>query len=227
MLNGRTNQWHRIYIVIAALAFGAITSAVNHGFGPASAYTSKVLGNDWAWLVAIAAATATGDRWQSSARAGARFVVPSVIAYYVTDLASGTYTSLVPPPPGSQAPSTGIDLIGAVSDTIAYLIIGTAASGVLSLVLVLIRRGGLIGFIALEALPLYIAKTAFSRADHVIPADPIAERTFTGVGIAALAAAGILALVYGATRSLRSISQRPAHPVEPTERPPTPASNDN
>lgn len=187
---------HRCCIVLAAVAFGVVTSAVNHGLGPASAYTSKVLGNDWAWLAAIAVAVTRGSRWRVSMSAGMHFIVPAVIAYYITDLSAGTYTSPSSLSPEGHLTTPGTDTTGAVFDTVAYLVMGTAAAVALSLLVVLIRRGGLIGFVAIEALPLYIAYTAFGRATSVIPFDAVEERTFYGVGIASLAAAAIGGLLY-------------------------------
>lgn len=179
----------RFYLALAAVTFGVATSVVNHGYGPASAYTSKVLGSDFAWAAAVALVATTGHSWRDSFRRCMTFVVPAVVAYYSADIAFGTYTAGSSPVPGSRDLPTGFDAAGAVSDTVAYLVLGAIASAALSMLAVLISRGGFVGLVALEVTPACIAYLAFVRASRVFPPDAVEERTIFGMGVAALVVA--------------------------------------
>ncbi len=69
MNDRRVRPGTRSMAVMAALAavgiiFGALTSAVNQGFGPEHEYVSKALGSGWCWLLAGYAACMTGTNFR-------------------------------------------------------------------------------------------------------------------------------------------------------------------
>ncbi len=155
------NTWAWCVLLLLGLGFGAITSAVDHGFGPASAYTSKIFGGMVAWLAAgLLAAWAGRTRKQAFQRAIV-FLLAAVIAYYVSDVANGTYTNSIPGVEGLAA----FDLQGVIVDVAFYAIISTVTALVLGAVVGIVRRGGVAGVLASVAVPGYISYTTL-RTRH-------------------------------------------------------------
>lgn len=181
-------------VMVAGALFGALTSAVNRGFGPASEYLSKVVGNQWLWLLAGYFACMLGSTWKTSAVRGVQFLWPAVVAYYCAESVAGAYTYA---PRADPLAPPRFDLVGAVTDVGFYLALGAATSGGLALVLWVMRRGGLIGLLGALAVPGFIAVSALTmhfQARHQphIPTDPISLNVSLRVGLAALAAIIVL-----------------------------------
>lgn len=131
------------------VVFGWLVSATNHGLGPCSEYSSKLMGSSWAWLAVAALCCLGGRGWRAASLRGLAFLAPAVVTYYLADLLQGAY----------GRPS--IDAPGLVSDVAAYCVIACLASVVLGAVTVLGRRRGLLGLISRVTVPGYIAQSAF------------------------------------------------------------------
>lgn len=146
-------------------AFGALTAAVNHGFGPGSEYTSKVLGRDWCWLAAGLLSGIAASQWLSATRLVISFLIPAVWAYYLVDMRAGVYAES-----GAR-----LDVLGAVSDIIAFSVIGSLSAVLLGFLVVLLRRGGTVGLIAGAAPFAFTARMSWGVYQHT-PQDPLAEQ---------------------------------------------------
>jgi hypothetical protein len=123
-------------LLLLGLGFGAITSAVDRGFGPASAYASKIFGGMVAWLAAGLLAAWAGRTRKEAFQRAVVFLLAAVIAYYVSDVANGTYTNSIPGVEGFAA----FDLQGVIVDVAFYTIISTVTALVLGVVIGIVRR---------------------------------------------------------------------------------------
>ena len=194
----------RLGLAVAGAVFGVLGSAVNHGFGPASEYVSKVIGNGWIWLAAGLGACLLGRSWKQSWASGVTFFWPAVVGYYLADIAAGVYTWR----PLDDASAAGqIDLIAAVVDTIDYVVVSASASALLALVVVASRRGGIVGCLGAVAVPGYIAVAALTlhRGLEVMPAkfhDPIQTTVTWYLGLTALVVT-VLVVIARLRRRLR------------------------
>ncbi len=154
-----------IFRIVLGCAFGALTAAVNHGFGPGSEYTSKVMGRDWCWLAAGLLSGVAASHWLRAGRLVISFLLPAVWSYYVWDARAGVYAGL----------GTPVDVLGIVTDVIAYSVFGALSGLALGLVIALIRRRGVIGLLA-GAMPFaYTASTSSGVYQHT-PQDPVAQQ---------------------------------------------------
>ena len=195
------------FVVLAAagLSFGVLVSAINHGFGPASGYVSKVVGNAGVWLVMGLAACLLGRGLRNSWWCGVVFLWPAVLGYYLTDIASGVYTS-TPLVDASGPPQ--LDLLGAVADIVGYVVISALASAVLAVVVLTSRRGGVVGLLGTVAVPGYVAYDALmshhrSKALPLAFLDPAGMVVSWYLGVMALAVTALLVVVH-LGRSVRS-----------------------
>lgn len=180
-------------LVLAGMCFGWLTSAANHGYLPGSPYVPKVLGNDWAWLSATFVAAWPARRWTAAFQRGGLFLIPAVVAYYVSDLVAGTYDQAFP-----SASTVSVDGIGLITDAIAYIVIGLLTSAGLALLVTAIHRGGLFGLLASLVLPAYLVYKGFGTArmsDHDVALQVVA----TCVGVIGLAT-GTAVILVGARR---------------------------
>lgn len=177
----------RVALVLAGAAFGVTTSMVNHGFGPAAGYVSKVLGSGSIWLLAGFCAALTGYRWRDSFTRSIGFLLPAVAGYYLADTAAGVYTL-----PSFDDPTgpVSFDLYSVATDLGFYVVAALAASAVLGLVVTLIQRDGIVGLLASAAVPGYIAVTALTLHRRLlgleIATDPAETAATWWIGIGAL-----------------------------------------
>lgn len=176
-----------ICLVLAGAAFGVTTSLVNHGFGPAAAHVSKVLGSGDAWLLAGFCAALRGRGWRSSFIRGIEFLVPAVVGYYVADAAAGTYTSATLEDPNGPV---YFDLYSIVTDLGFYVVVACVVSAVLGVIVTLVQRGGLVGLLASMAVPGYIAVTALTLHQRLLALelaiDPVEITATWWIGLGAL-----------------------------------------
>jgi hypothetical protein len=168
-------------LLLVGLAFGVLTSAVNHGFGPYPEHTSEILGDEWTWLTAGFLAAWVGHAWMQSVVRACAVLVPAVLVYYISDLMQGTYTNAAMRPGGGST----IDLPGLFVDVVFYTLLAVVTATVLGLLVSTIRRGGLMGILAALALPVYIARTVLGAAT------PLHEVS----GYVGIAAAGLMAVI--------------------------------
>ncbi len=188
-----------VQLLLSGMLFGLTASALNHGIGPYTAYTSKVMGNSWAWLLAafIAAWPAKSGR-TASARGGA-FLYAAVAAYYVTDLFAGTYTR--------EAQIGGVhgavDAQGVAVDVVFYLILSTVTAALLGLLVAAIRRGGVLGALGTLVVPVYITKTALDRRDTALawPHDPVMAAVSGAIALMAATSTALI-IILGIRRAL-------------------------
>lgn len=180
----------RLTLAIVGVAYGILTSAVNHGLGPGAAYVSKVLGSGLIWLAAGMLACLGGRTWWFAFLRGITFFLPAVVAYYLSDVAAGVYISA---PVADPLGPPRFDLTNLVSDVGSYALISAVTSGVLAVLVVLIHRGGILGVFAAAAVPGYIAVSALSlerrQRTGVLAADPLLAQVSWFIGAAALAVA--------------------------------------
>ena len=189
---GRVVQ--RLGLMVVGAAFGIVVSAVNHGFGPACEYVSKVIGNGWIWLAAGLGACLLGRNWKQSWAHGVTFFWPAVVVYYLADIAAGVYTSR---PFDDPTAAAQLDLIAVVVDIIGYLVISAASSALLALVVAASRRGGIVGLLSAIAVPGYITFAALTlhRDLGALPSkfnDPVQTTVTWYLGLTALAATALV-----------------------------------
>jgi hypothetical protein len=186
---GRLVTW--LALAVVGAAFGIVVSAVNHGFGPASAYVSKVVGNGWVWLTAGLGACLLGRSWKRSWLSGVVFFWPAVVGYDLADVAAGVYTS--PPFADPTAPAQ-LDLPAVAADIVQYAVLAALASALLAVVVLAARRGGIVGLLGAVAVPGYVACAALTL-DHglrALPAkfqDPVDIAVNRWLGLVALGVA--------------------------------------
>lgn len=178
-------------MIVFGVLFGWLTSFTNHGHGPWSEYSSKVMGSSWAWLALAALCCLGGRGWRTASLRGFAFLAPAVGTYYLADLLQGVYGT------------SRIDAPGLLSDVVAYCVMACLASAVLGTVTVLGRRRDLLGLTARVAVPAYIAQSALhaylnARSSTVGP-DPMARDVSMLVGLLALVTALAIVLI-GLTR---------------------------
>lgn len=149
----------RLVLVVAGTAFGIVVSAVNHGIGPTSEYVSKVIGSGWIWLAAGLGACLLGCSWKQSWVCGVVFYWPAVVGYYIADTVAGVYTS---PPFTDPTAAEQLDLPALIADTVGYVAVAAAVSALLALVVLVSRRGSIVGLLGAVAVPSYIAYAALT-----------------------------------------------------------------
>lgn len=110
------------------LAFGWLSSALNHGTSMVAIYASKVVGADWGWLAAGVAVALMSRELRAAFESTLAFLASAVMAYYVADIVAGVYASDLGD--GVVQVSYG----GAIVDAFGYLIVATIAAGGLGLV---------------------------------------------------------------------------------------------
>jgi hypothetical protein len=169
-----SRRWGLLLLVLG-VAFGALNSACNHGL---SEYGAKLIGNDWGWLIAGFSAAWAGRTWKPAFGRGVTFLSAAVLAYYFSDAMAGVYTS---PPLGDPEAPARFSASGMLLDIVPYLVISTFTAMVLALVVVLTRRGGIVGLIAAVLLPGFLTwdawdKRRFLSADRSFNPDPILLR---------------------------------------------------
>ena len=194
-LTRRGRLVQRLVLAFLGASFGVVVSAVNHGFGPASEYVSKVIGNGWIWLAAGLGACLLGHGWKQSWVSGVVFFWPAVVGYYIAETAAGVYTSAPFADPNAPAQ---LDLLAVVSDTVGYVIVATAASAVLAVVVLVSRRRGIVGLLGAVAVPGYITYAALTLHHGLeeLPArfhDPLEAAVTWYLGLAALTVSVVVA----------------------------------
>lgn len=206
-LTRRGRLVQRLILAFVGAGFGVLVSAVNHGFGPASEYVSKVIGNGWVWLAAGLGACLLGNGWKQSWVSGVVFFWPAVIGYYIADTAAGVYTSA---PFADPAAPAQLDLLPVVSDTVAYVVVAAAASAVLAVVVLASRRRGMVGLLGAVSVPSYITYDALTLHHGLrqLPArfyDPLEAAVTWYLGLTALT----VVVVVVAVRLRRMLRARP------------------
>lgn len=184
-------------LVLSGFTFGWLTSAANHGLVAGEPHMAKVLGNDWAWLAAAFLAALPAHRWAPAFRRGMQFLMPAVLAYYVTDAFAGTYSQ----PFQTSSGTVSIDALGLVADVIAYLVIGTLTAAGIAVLVTCTRRGSLWGPLAALVLPAYFVYSGFGTA-RVSGDDAALHSVATWVGIVGLVSSSVV-LLFGAKQWLR------------------------
>lgn len=149
----------------AGVALGTVNVLANASLlGPWSGHLSKIVGNDWAWLVACFLAALTGTTWRSSFGRGLAMLFPAVVTYYVAELAVDDVLF---------GPAFADPYV--LTNTVAWLVIATFTAAGVGLLTELVRRGGPVGVLAAAVVPGYIAWTAFTMQqwlDQPEPVDP-------------------------------------------------------
>jgi hypothetical protein len=181
-------------VCILGVLFGWLVSSTNHGLGPWSDYSSKVIGSSWAWLALATLCCLGGRGWRAASLRGFAFLAPAVGAYYLSDVLQGVYGT------------SRIDAPGLLSDVVAYCVLACLASAALGAVAVLGRRRGPLGLTARVAVPAYIAQSALRTFIHArsstVGPGPIARDVSVVVGILALLTTMAVVLI-GRTRQHR------------------------
>lgn len=187
-----------LFLIVVGLVYGMLTSAVNHGFGPGSAYVSKVLGDGSVWLAVGLAVCLAGRTWAVAALRGLAFYLPAVGAYYVADVVAGVYHS---PPLSDPFGPARFDVTGLALDVVLWVVFGSVTSALLAVLVVLIRRGGVLGIVAAVAVPAYIAYSALTlyaqQRTWNLALDPISVEMNLLIGVSAAAVAVVVALRSG------------------------------
>lgn len=222
-LTRRGRLVQRIVLGFMGASFGVVVSAVNHGFGPASEYVSKVIGNGWIWLAAGLGACLLGHSWKQSWVSGAVFFWPAVVGYYLAETVAGVYTSA---PFADPNAATQLDLLAVVSDTVGYLIVAAATSAFLAVVVLVSRRRGIVGLLGAVVVPGYIAYAAFTLHHGLeeLPArldDPLEAAVTWYLGLAALTVS-VVVLGVRLRRMLRARPRAVERPLPHASRPARP-----
>lgn len=179
----------RLFLAAAGLAFGWLNSALNHGTSSFATYASKVMGADWAWLVAGMTVAFMSTELRAAFKSTLAFLASAVIGYYFADVVAGVYTSDL----GDGG--VHISYLGAAIDIVGYLVVATIAASGLGLVALLSRRRDFIGVVSRAVVPSYIAYSAFSvhAALRGLPVqvDPAMEQVSLVVGWLAVVGCGL------------------------------------
>jgi len=206
-LTPRGRLVQRLVLAFLGVSFGVVVSAVNHGFGPASEYVSKMIGNGLIWLAAGLGACLLGHGWKQSWVSGVVFFWPAIVGYYFADTVAGVYTSAPSTDPTALAQ---LDMLAVVSDTVGYVLVAAAASAVLALVVLASRRRGIVGLLGAVAVPGYITYAALTLHHGLkeLPPrfyDPLETAITWNLGLAALTVTAVVAAV----RLRRMLGARP------------------
>ncbi|MEA5154078.1 hypothetical protein [Raineyella sp.] len=189
-----------VALAVTGIVFGALTSAINHGFGPGQEYVSKVLGSAWCWLLAAYAACLTGRNFRMSVRRGLAFLIPAILAYEIGDLVGGSYDTALPGLPRQ------FDLLNFTIWTAYYIILSLITAVVLSTILVATRSGGLVGFFGTIVVPGLVAYLALDTYRGLIvqpgfdPIGQVVNLTAGTVAAVVTGAVGLIALIRSLTR---------------------------
>lgn len=157
------SSWRTAVVLVAGgLAFGTLNALANRGAGPD--YLAKLVGNDWGWLVAGLIACRPARSWGTALARGLGFFLPAVVAYYVNDALAGVYDSVDRWDPLGPKHFSFPEML---SDVIAYTVISTLTAAALALIVVLSRRGGVLGLLASIVVPGYIAWHAWETHSYL------------------------------------------------------------
>lgn len=180
----------RLLLSAAGLAFGWLNSAFNHGTSWFATYASKVIGADWAWLVAGLTVASMSTGFRAAFKSTFVFLASAVVGYYFADTIAGVYTSDL----GDGV--VRVSYFGAAVDAAGYLVVATVAAAGLGLIAFQSRRRDLIGVASRTLVPGYIAYSAFSvhAALRGLPlrVDPEMEQVSLVVGWLAVVACGLV-----------------------------------
>lgn len=179
--------------VVGGAAFGTVTSLSNHLDGPAWAYLSQLLDAAWTWVAVGLPGCLSFRRWRPSALLSATTLVAAVLAYDLTDLRYGGYTTLLPTDPRGPV---GVDWMGLSGDVVSYLGIALVTAGGLATLVQLIRRGGALGLAAQLVVPAFAAWGSYRRVqDAYGPAAADAGLVIMNQAVTGVSVALILALL--------------------------------
>lgn len=141
-----------LILTTLGVLLGSVNALSNYGHLPQSAYLSKVVGNDWAWLtLGYLSARSSGSGFKGSFHRALLALIPAVITYYTWDL----------PLMRQSAPEVMVPIAGFVLETIIWLAVATVTAGGLALIASFARREGPVGTVADMLVPSFIAWTAY------------------------------------------------------------------
>lgn len=186
---GASGRATLLRVAAFGLAFGVLSSALNHVGGLVAVYASKTVDTAWAWLFVAFLASVTGKGWGAFVRS-IGLLTPAVIGYYASDTLFGTY-----------GPADDLRWLILAADVVVYLVLSVLVSAGLALLNIGIRSRGVIGILASVVVPGYIASDALTLYVHLVKeswADPYLVRVSLAVGLSA--AVGSLVLVLVRTR---------------------------
>lgn len=198
----RRRAW--ITLVICGLLLGAVNAAANRGWGVAPVYVAKIVGNDWGWLGACGLACWGGRTWAIAWARGVAVLLPALIVYFGSDVVLGA---------GRQGASYE-SVAGFLPEITFWTFMSVAASAGVGLLVIIVRRGGILGVAASAAVPAYIAWSAYSTHSWLVLSnnvDPALERVTavlwpaSAVSVLIIVTAGCLRVL---SRRRRSIALR-------------------
>jgi hypothetical protein len=188
------HRWASSAVVspLLGLLFGVIVSLLNGSSFPLLVAASLVLGVGWSWAaLAVAMGALAASPVRASLR-GAMSLVMAVVGYYATDLMRGVYRSVDQVGPHMN---TFTDWHGALTDLTYWSAIAVVLGPLLGLVGWGTRRRGPAGLICRLVVPAAAAMEMIWRLrgeTRFQPHAAIADVTWIGVGIIAIAAGALL-----------------------------------
>jgi len=198
-------------LVLAGLAFGALTSVINHS--PGWEVASKIIGVGWSWAAVGILVGAVARRRR--ARAVLTVLLAAVAGYYLADLAVGSYNTIdfddprAAADPMNAAPVT--DWSGAALDVVFWAVGAAVVSWPLARIGVATRRGDVWGLLARLAIPLGAAFEVLAlRLPGELAVQPNPRTVFVYV---AVAAAGLVVAVVITVLHVQDVPWRSAAAV--------------
>lgn len=185
--------------VLFGLAFGILASVANHAAQPAAGLVPKLVGSVWMWLAVPYLTAWLGRRWWGSVTAALAFTLTAVWGYHTTDMLYGGYVG--PSVPGLMSGGREGMLVDAAWHSLGALALSVAAATLV----VLVRRGGILGILAAGVVPAYIAGDAF----FWLPYAPDSESAAAAITAGAMAVpAAVVAVGFGVGRLVRGLRPR-------------------
>jgi len=191
---------------------GVVTSLSNHGHGPAPAYSSQLLDAAWTWVAVGLLAGFAARRWVHSALASAVTFWAAILCYDLADLRYGVYSSLAS---SADLTSRTTDWLGLIGDLIGYSLVGVVASAGLASIILVIRRGGILGLLAQLVVPAYALQGSLTRVRDAFTVESATHELVTvnrAVSVISSATIALLLLLGLARLILRAVAKRSTTP---------------
>lgn len=172
---------------------GVVTSISNQGYGVAPAHASQLLDAPWTWVAVGMVPAFAARRWVQSALLSALTFWAAICCYHVTELRFGVYSSLAP---SGDPTSESTDWLNFASDMVGYGIVAVFAAAGLAAIIVIIRRGGVLGFLVKLIVPAYALHGSYTRVrDAYIVTDSTATLVAVKHAVSAVSALVLVALL--------------------------------
>lgn len=187
-------------LLVAGGVFGVLVSGADHGVFPGSAFLSQVVGTVTAWvIVGFSVAWVASGPLRKSILWSTSALWCAVLTYYLSDALFGEYRIAT-----GAAPR--FDWTGFLADCGTYAVLSLGV-GVGSRVLVaLIRRGGIIGFLAQLVVPAYVVHSELDYASAAVYSGDPASIVWTHRIIGGFGAVAVLLII--ARAALRLVVER-------------------